>query len=90
MEVGGRLRALRLRHNVSVEALAAKAGLNRNTILNAEAGANPRLKTLVRILRALGALDAIDAFLPPPGLSPLQLIETAGKPRRRARRTARG
>ena len=89
-EVGARLRAQRLRRNVSVEDLAARAGLNRNTVLNAEAGANPRLKTLLRILRALGGLDAIDAFLPPPGVSPLQLMRTAGRARRRARRASRG
>jgi len=89
-EIGRRLRAYRLRQNVGTVELAARAGLNRNTVVNAEAGANPRIATVVKILRALGALDSIDAFLPPPALSPLQLLKTAGKPRQRARRASRG
>lgn len=89
-EIGRRLRAYRLRQNLGVVDVAARAGLNRNTVLNAEAGANPGLETVVGILRALGSLDAIDAFLPAPGLSPLQLMKRAGKPRQRAHRGSRG
>ena len=84
--LGRRLQAYRLQQNRTVAELAAQAGLNRNTVLNAERGANPRLETIVRILRALNRLDALDAFLPPPALSPLQLIALRGKPRRRASR----
>ena len=89
-EVGKRLRFHRLQHNLGVEELAARAGLNRNTVGHAEAGANPRLDTIIKILRVLGRLDAFDAFLPAPGLSPLQLMRTAGKPRQRARKSSRG
>lgn len=84
--LGQRLQAYRLQQNRTVAELADKAGLNPNTVLNAERGANPRLETIVKILRALDRLDALDAFLPPPGLSPLQLIALRGKPRRRASR----
>jgi hypothetical protein len=54
--------------------------------------ANPRLETLVKLLRALDRLESLDAFLPAPGLSPLQLLELRGKQRRRASRprTPRG
>lgn len=90
LEIGRRLRAYRLQGNVSAEEVAARAGVNRNTVVNAERGANPRIGTVVRILRALGRLDALDAFLPPPGISPLQLIETAGRPRLRARKRRGG
>jgi putative transcriptional regulator len=89
-EIGRRLRAYRLRQNIGTVELAARAGLNRNTVANAEAGDNPRIETVVKILRALGSLNSVDAFLPPPGLSPLQLIKTAGKPRQRAHRASGG
>jgi transcriptional regulator with XRE-family HTH domain len=89
-EIGRRLQAYRLQQNLTVAEVAEKSGLNRNTVLNAERGANPRLETIIRILRVLDRLDAIDAFLPPPGLSPLQLIDLRGKPRRRASRPRRG
>lgn len=82
--MGGRLKAYRLHHNLTVEEVATKAGLNRNTVLNAERGANPRLVTVIRVLRALDRLDSLDQFLPPPRISPLALLERQGKPRRRA------
>jgi len=89
-ELGRRLRAYRLQRNLGAAEVAERAGLNRNTVANAEAGANPRLGTVVKILRVLERLDALDAFLAPPGISPMQLMKTAGKPRMRARRRPRG
>ena len=89
-EIGRRLRAYRLQRNLGTAEVAARAGLNRNTIVNAETGANPRLDTIIKILRVLGRLDAFDAFLPAPSLSPLEVMRSAKKPRQRARRTSRG
>jgi len=89
-EIGGRLKAYRLQQNRTVAEVSEKAGLNRNTVLNAERGVNPGLETVVKILRVLGRLDALEGFLPPPGLSPLQLIAMRGKPRRRASRPRHG
>ncbi|NOT06691.1 MAG: helix-turn-helix transcriptional regulator [Gemmatimonadales bacterium] len=89
-EIGARLRQYRLQRNLLVEDVARDAGLHRNTVLGAERGANPGLTTIVRILRVLGRLDALDAFLPPPVTSPLQLLEHRGKPRQRAGRPRRG
>jgi putative transcriptional regulator len=84
-ELGARLRAFRLQQNTEVADVASRTGLNRNTILNAESGKNPRLSTIVRLLRAYGRLENLDAFLPPPGVSPLQLRKTRGQVRKRAR-----
>ena len=85
-ELGRRLRTDRLRQNMPVDELARRAGLSRNTVGNVEAGRDPRLSTVVRILRVLGKLDALDGFLPPPSVSPMQLLQNRGRPRRRARR----
>ena len=85
-ELGRRLRAHRLQQNLPIEEVATRAGLNRNTVSNAEAGRDPRLSTVVRILRVLGKLDALDGFLRPPTVSPMRLLERGGKPRQRARR----
>lgn len=89
-EIGRRLRAYRLQRNLGVREVAARAGLNRNTVLKAEAGANPTLQTVVKILRVLERLDGLDAFLPAPGLSPLQLMKLGAKPRQRARKPRHG
>ena len=85
-EVGRRLQTYRLQQNLTVADVSRRAGLNRNTVLNAEHGANPRLETLVKLLRVLGRLDALEAFLPPPTVSPLQLLQHRGRARRRASR----
>ncbi len=84
-EVGGRLRSFRLQQNLTVASVATKAGLNSNTVSNAEAGRNPRLKTVLRLLRVYGRIEAVDAFLPIPLISPLQLARQKGRMRQRAR-----
>ena len=90
IEFGNRLRAYRLQQNLSVRDVATRAGLNRNTVVNAEAGKNPRLETVLRLLRVYGRVEALDAFLPQPTLSPLQLARSRGRIRKRARKTVDG
>jgi transcriptional regulator with XRE-family HTH domain len=85
MELGLRLRSYRLQQNLTVATVARRAGVNPNTVLNAEAGRNPRMGTVLRLLRVYGRLEAVDAFLPSPGVSPLQLARRQGRPRQRAR-----
>ena len=41
-EFGRRLRAYRLQRNLAAAEVAERAGLNRNTVANAEAGASPK------------------------------------------------
>jgi transcriptional regulator with XRE-family HTH domain len=88
--LGNRLETFRLQRNITRDELSELSGLHRNTIANAEDGVDPRLSTVIKILRGLGRLEAIDAFLPPPTVSPLQLLRLRGKPRKRARKSARG
>jgi len=85
-ELGGRLRKLRLSKNLSQERVAEIAGLGRTTVVSLEAGNNPKLITLLQVLRALEALDALNDFIPEPGISPLKLLEMKGRERRRASR----
>jgi len=84
-EMGGRLREYRLQRNLTQQALAERAGLSRRAIYAAETGRDSMLSTVVRILRVLGRLEALDAFLPPPPVSPLQLLDQGTRTRKRAR-----
>jgi transcriptional regulator with XRE-family HTH domain len=76
--IGTRLRALRGGEQISL--VAARSGLNKETVSRAEHGDNPTLLTIVRLLRASGRLGALDAFVPEPEISPMALV------RKRARR----
>jgi transcriptional regulator with XRE-family HTH domain len=89
-EVGLRLSACRLQLNLTQQEIAVQTGLNQKTISHAESGKDPRLTTIIKILRALGRLDALDAFLPKLGISPLMLVKMSGRQRRRARKPRHG
>jgi transcriptional regulator with XRE-family HTH domain len=83
-ELGGRLRSYRLQQNLPAEVVAARAGVSRTTLHGIEAGHDARLGSLLRVLRALGRLDALDAFLPVSTVSPMQMLRR-GTVRRRER-----
>jgi transcriptional regulator with XRE-family HTH domain len=61
--LGARLRAARLRRDMSQSALAEKVGVHVQTILKLESG-NPAtsLATMLRVLRVLGMSADIDAI----------------------------
>ncbi len=90
-EIGIRARRERLNQNLTQETLSQVAGVSRRVVLDLEGGKGCGLSSLIEILRALRKLDQLDAFLPDPGISPLQLAKLRGHERQRAsgRRTRR-
>lgn len=85
-ELGARLRAYRAQQGFTVEQLAERAGVSTLTLLKAEQGGNPTLRTLLRVLRALGRMDLADNLLPSPPASPLaQLARSAPATPKRVR-----
>lgn len=84
LEIGRRLQRYRLQQNRTAADVAREAGIGTRTLERAEAGERPTLETVVRIMRALGRLDAIGSFLPPPLVSPIQLASLSGQQRLRA------
>ena len=87
-ELGNRLKQVRLNADISQAELAARTGLNRRTILNAEKG-NVQLKNLVAILVSLEMADQLNLFLPVQEISPLQLAKLKGQKRQRASRSTK-
>ena len=84
-EIGTRLQRERLNQNITQSSLAQKAGISRRVLQDLESGCRPcTIASLVKVLRALGRLDTLDAFLPEPGVSPLQLAKLKGRKRLRA------
>lgn len=83
-ELGQRLQRYRLQQNRTLADVARQAGVGLRTAARAEAGQNPTLATVIKLLRALGRLEALHAFLPEPLVSPIQLAELSGSQRQRA------
>jgi putative transcriptional regulator len=82
-ELGNRLKQARLNVNLTQAEVAARTGLNRKTILNAEKG-KVQLENFVAILAALDIADQLNMFLPVQGISPIQLAKLKGEERQRA------
>ena len=80
-ELGRRLAHLRKAVGLTQADAAERAGVDRMTVSRAERGENPNLLTLVRLLRVYRRLDALDAFIPEPEVSPLALIRASERPR---------
>jgi transcriptional regulator with XRE-family HTH domain len=83
-ELGERLARTRLERNLSQERLAAEAGVSKRTIERLEAGEPVKSNSLIRVLRGLGQLDALDRLVPEPLPSPVERLRLQGRRRRRA------
>ncbi len=81
--LGARLRATRLRCNLTQEQVAESAGVSKNAVQKAEKGES-RLLTYIKILRVLDSLEHLNMFLPEPSISPIDVIKMQGKQRKRA------
>lgn len=88
-ELGRRLARTRLERNLSQQQLAHEAGVSKTTIERLEAGEPIKSTSLVRALRALGLLDALNRLIPEPLPSPVERLRLQGRQRRRARGSRR-
>ncbi|MDH4126939.1 MAG: helix-turn-helix domain-containing protein [Gammaproteobacteria bacterium] len=85
--LGRRFERLRLSKNINQSALAEEAGVSRRTITRLENGEGVSLDTFVRVMRALGVAERLDALLPDPVTRPVERIRLGGRERQRARTT---
>lgn len=86
IEIGERVRRQRLNRNLSQKEIAGKAGIGLRSVARLEDGQGSTLANLIRVLNALDALESLDAFLPVPEISPIQMAKLQGKVRRKASR----
>jgi transcriptional regulator with XRE-family HTH domain len=90
-QVGEQVRRLRLDRGLDQLELARRADLSPSTVQSLEAGRGSTLRTLVRVLRALGADDVLGGIAPASAVSPLDVLRSAGdEPRRRVYRPRGG
>ena len=83
-ELGDRLARHRLNRNLTQDQLARDAGVSKRTVVRLENGQSSQVTSLVRVLRALGLLDNLDALVPAPMASPIEALKAKARERRRA------
>jgi transcriptional regulator with XRE-family HTH domain len=88
-EMGGRLRHNRIRRDLTQMDLAREAGVGVDTVKRMESGRAIGTDRLVRILRVLGLLEALDQAIPEPPPSPLERLALKGRERQRVRHPRR-
>ena len=84
VEIGERINRQRLNRNITQVDLARRAGVTRIVVQRLENGHGCNFESLIKILRSLDLIDQLDAFLPRPGISPVQLAKLKGNERLRA------
>lgn len=85
--IGSFVKHHRLDQNISQAELAEKASISRSTLSLLESGKTVTLATLIRILRVLGLLRVMDAFVIDKKISPLALARMEQKKRKRAKKS---
>lgn len=82
-----RLEDIRLSRNTTQEQLAAEAGVSPRTIGRLEKGQGVSVDTLIRVLKALGIQQNLEALLPDPTVRPIDRVGIGRGERKRARPT---
>ena len=86
VELGRRMRLLRLSRNLDQRTVAERAGIARAALQNLESGRGSSVQTFLRTLKALNYLEGIEILAPEPTINPLSLLQTK-KPPQRVRRS---
>lgn len=84
--IGARIKAVRLKQNITQDSLAEASSVSRSSVQKVEAGEIKSFDTFLRILRTLGMLDDISRLCDEEQLSPIEyynLVNSAKKNRRK-------
>ena len=85
-ELGERLERRRIDMGVTQAQLAQEAGISKRTVERIEAGDSTDFVMLLRALRVLKLLDTLDQWIPDLPQSPLLLLKSRGRVRKRVGR----
>lgn len=85
IELGKRIRQLRLFRNLDQRTVAERAGVSKAAFRNLEGGHGSSVETMLRVLKALDFLAGIEMLAPQPIVNPLALVGRS-RPQQRVRR----
>ncbi len=80
-----RLESIRLSRNITQAQLAGEAGVSPRTIGRLEKGQGVSLDTFIRVMKALGVQQSLEALLPDPTVRPIERVGMGARERKRAR-----
>ena len=73
--IGSRLKAVRLKQNITQQSLADAAGVSLSSLKKIEKGEIGSFDSLLRVLRTLGKLDVLEPLVDEEQLSPSEYYE---------------
>ena len=79
LEIGRRLAKTRKQRKLSQESLAEEAGIGVATLRRIESGRDSQLESWIKILKALGMTNSIDAFMPEQIRSPMDEVKAKSR-----------
>jgi transcriptional regulator with XRE-family HTH domain len=88
-ELGLRLEQSRLQQDLTQAEMAERAGIGEATLRRLEAGQSVQVTTLLKLLRAMGLLGALDEVVPETVDLPISELRRERGSRRRARARSR-
>ena len=88
--IGGKLKAIRLKRNITQQSLAEASSISLSSVKKVENGEIGSFDTLLRILRTLGMLESISALFEEEQLSPSEYYEMVNKAKKQTRKRAAG
>lgn len=88
--IGGKLKAIRLKRNITQQSLAEASSISLSSVKKVENGEIGSFDTLLRILRTLGMLESISALFEEEQISPSEYYEMVNKAKKQTRKRAAG
>ncbi|MCH5330718.1 MAG: helix-turn-helix transcriptional regulator [Alistipes sp.] len=88
--IGENLKAVRLKQNITQQSLAEAAEVSLSTIKKIETGEIKSFDSLLRVMRILGKLDAIQSLVEEEQLSPNEYYEMVHAAQKKTRKRAVG
>ena len=89
-KMGERLKAVRLKQNITQQALAEESGVSLSSVKKIEKGEIGSFDSLLRVLRTLGKLDVLLPLVEEEQLSPSEYYELVNKASKAQRKRAAG
>lgn len=89
-KIGEKLKAVRLKQNITQDSLAEFSSISRSSVQKIEAGEIGSFDTLLRVLRTLGMLDEIYHLCEETQMSPSEYFDMANSLKKKERKRAVG